>query len=843
MKKKHLSALLMLTSAYSYDALAEQNESLYSILPDTIAKQELVKLMPGVEREWSIEFNAALIDDDRMEIAFMLPDTGQSVIATRKHFQAYEKNKLQWAGDIVLQDGTAIGEALINVVDGMPFGILAIDGGTYEIHTDDRLGIRLQKVQSTGLLGNHDAEHVDLPGLHESVRTDLFSEKAMLGAETPSISNVDVLVLLDTELQNQPAEIAEIEASFMTANNILRLSGPDGTSPTNPNGLGVPLRLTMRGPEFVDIPDQWEDISLTSDSLARLTDGSNPTSFVVKEKAVNANADYVAIFTDFVPTSVASGVCGKGNIPSSPGADLSFSVSATINSVHCTQSQFVLLHELVHNFGSRHDSDPSDPTVPYVTYARGVTVPESKSNPAFATLMGGCGDAVVDPTTTNCGRLPRLSSPADSHLGIPLGTDGVADNARFLTECASASDCRRGDLASRNALNASIDFVPIPTITSPDDSSGMPTVTETSSFELTADVLDDFPGLEARWEISLHTGVGSGTCLEGCSTGILGTGSNHSYTTSAFSTPGVYRVVLTATDSSSQSRGATAYINVIDSPEALPDPFDDVVNGPRPFDDDGKGRAKLWTDPSVNSVIHNLHDEGDKDWTIIVAEDFAVRVNRFDTSFSPKIKLFRWISAVANPTLGYFEQVNDVFLADSLNSWAVPLKNFATENGTYAVKVVSPGHQQFGDDTEYQLLFEAIPNAIPDAYEFSTLHSDDHEGTPVVWQGATDVVHEQNFHDNNDVDWTMVYTPRFTAEIEEVGPDSDVKITAYRWDDAEFVNGVWINIVKQEVARDWSGSGNPIVSVNTNQADTYLIKVEARNGAFGEGTTYRLRMY
>ena len=841
MNSKHLSALLILSTSYSCDALSQQDQDLFSVLPDVAAKQAVRTPKINVTREWDVEFNTDLIDTSLKEFSFVLPDTLQPIEAIRTHYQDCDKNHRQWAGDIVSANGTVSGEMLINIVNGIPFGIITTDIGTYEIHTDDRVGTRLQKIQSASSFLEHDFITQDdgWGSTGQTARLDVLLEMAKGRLGTPAISNVDVLVIMDTELQGMPAEIAEIQSGFCDANYILQNSGPNGVDSEVEIGAGVPLRLTMRGPVFVDIPDQWEIITNSSSSLATLTDGSNATSFTVKEELVSAGADYAAIFTDFVPTIANSGVCGRGNIPATSVDDLSFGVSATINSVHCPLSQFVLLHELVHNFGSRHDSDSGDQTVPFVTHARGVTVAETKNNPAFATLMGGCVESGVEPSVTDCGRLPKLSSPHDSHLGIDLGTEDVADNAAFLSDCSS-EDCRRQDLASRNLLNASVDFRPLASVASPETVNGSATISQTAVFELTAQVVEDFPGLEAEWKITRLTPGGGGQLVDIGA----GTGNNYSYTTSAFSTLGTYRVTLTVEDSSGQTHGESVYIDVEEIVVVtLPDPYDDTVNGPRPFNDDAKGRGKLWTGPAVNNDIHNLHEQGDQDWTIIVAEDFSVRVHRFDPSFQPKIKLFKWISAVSDEDLGYFTNVNDVLLEQTLNPWSVPVKNFATESGIYAVKVVSPGHQQFGDETEYQLLFESIPTGTPDAYEYSTPHSDDNEGTPVVWQGATDVVHEQNIHDNNDVDWTLVYTSSFTAQVEEVGPDSDIKITAYRWDDAEYVNGVWINIVKQEVARDWSGSNSPTVSVNTSQADTYLIKVESRNGSFGDGTTYRLRLY
>ena len=272
------------------------------------------------------------------------------------------------------------------------------------------------------------------------------------------------------------------------------------------------------------------------------------------------------------------------------------------------------------------------------------------------------------------------------------------------------------------------------------------------------------------------------------------------------------------------------------------DEYDDIVTGARTFDDDVNGRGKLWTNPSVNDDIHNLHDQGDVDWTIIYAEDFKVRTELMGSSINPRISLYKWISATSNPSLGYYTFVNDFLVGTENDSWNNPLINFDTEANSYAVKVESPTGQ-FGSDTEYKLIFESISNGTADAYENSTLYGDDSESTPVFWQGATDTIHYKNFHDNNDIDYVLVYTPSFNAEAIAIGPDADIKMTVYRWDAADQLpNGAFVNIVKQEVGRDWS-AGDSFFSINTNQADTYVIKIESRNGAYGNGTNYSLRLY
>jgi len=151
------------------------------------------------------------------------------------------------------------------------------------------------------------------------------------------------------------------------------------------------------------------------------------------------------------------------------------------------------------------------------------------------------------------------------------------------------------------------------------------------------------------------------------------------------------------------------------------DEYDDTINGPRTFTDDINGRAVPWTDASVNDVLHNLHDQGDVDWTIIYAEDFQVRTELIGTNIQPKISLYKWTAATPNQTLGYYTNVTDVLLQTSTNSWITPLYNYASQSDIYAVKVESPTGQ-FGADTEYRLIFEA-PGGNAAASEPSILFS------------------------------------------------------------------------------------------------------------------------
>lgn len=268
------------------------------------------------------------------------------------------------------------------------------------------------------------------------------------------------------------------------------------------------------------------------------------------------------------------------------------------------------------------------------------------------------------------------------------------------------------------------------------------------------------------------------------------------------------------------------------------DEYDDVP-AQRAFDDDVNGRGALFIGSSVNNVVRNFHDSGDVDWTIIVGEDFKVSTNLLSTNSQTRLQLYKWIDAIHDSDLGYFTYVNDILVGESSDSWNEPIVNWSTEpNIAYAVKATSL-NGNFGIGTEYNLVFEGMPIGTPDNYESGM--SDDNESTPAFWiNGTTEKNH--NFHDNNDVDWTLAYTDKFTAYAQVLGEDADIKMTVYRWETAEYNNGVFTNIVSHYYDHDFS-DGDSTVQVNYHEAATFAIKIESKNGAYGNGTSYKLKLY
>jgi hypothetical protein len=271
------------------------------------------------------------------------------------------------------------------------------------------------------------------------------------------------------------------------------------------------------------------------------------------------------------------------------------------------------------------------------------------------------------------------------------------------------------------------------------------------------------------------------------------------------------------------------------------DQYDDVP-AQRAFDDDVNGRGVIFTSSAVNNVQHNFHDLGDKDWTIIYAEDFKIRTELLGSNAQTKIMLYRWNDALYDGDLGYFTYVDDVLLDQSTDSWNTPLVNWGLSDASYAVKVESLNNN-FGPGTEYKLIIEGMPVGSADLYDVpsSNGHTDDSDTTPTFWlSNSTEQVH--NFHDNNDVDWTIVSAGSFTAFAQAMGEDADTKMTVYRWSSADYNNGVFSNIIRHHVGSDNNPGNSTVVVSGTGEVATYLIKVESRNGAFGNGTSYKLKL-
>jgi len=279
------------------------------------------------------------------------------------------------------------------------------------------------------------------------------------------------------------------------------------------------------------------------------------------------------------------------------------------------------------------------------------------------------------------------------------------------------------------------------------------------------------------------------------------------------------------------------------APPFAPDQYDDVPHQ-RAFDDDATGKGKFYSSATANT-IHNFHDFGDIDWTILWAEDFTVNTALLGANAQNQVEVYKWQAATWSPTLGYYINVTDTLIGQSSNTQNESITVWGTEHDSYGIKVSSLDNS-YGTGTDYKLVIESPSQGQADIYENSTGvsgYTNDTWVTPSPWGNhQSEQIH--NFHDNNDVDWILVWAPGFIANATTIGEDADLKMTVYKWISAsQYPSGVFYNIQSQQVGQDHS-SGSSVVNIpNTSQYATYVIKLESGDGSYGNGTGYKLRLY
>jgi peptidyl-Asp metalloendopeptidase len=112
--------------------------------------------------------------------------------------------------------------------------------------------------------------------------------------------------------------------------------------------------------------------------------------------------------------------CGLGYLNSNAASAFS------VTSYSCMTGYYSFAHEIGHNFGARHDPQTDPSTTPYA-YGHGYRSPTS----AWRTIMAyNC--------SPSCPRINYWSNPAKTYSGQAMGTTTTSNNARVLSERASA---------------------------------------------------------------------------------------------------------------------------------------------------------------------------------------------------------------------------------------------------------------------------------------------------------------------------------------------------------------------------------------------------------------------
>ncbi|GAB4185488.1 MAG: hypothetical protein Tsb002_09200 [Wenzhouxiangellaceae bacterium] len=295
------------------------------------------------------------------------------------------------------------------------------------------------------------------------------------------------------------------------------------------------------------------------------------------------------------------------------------------------------------------------------------------------------------------------------------------------------------------------------------------------------------------------------------------------------------------------SGAGTEYLLIIDTPDgATPDQYDDVP-ALRAYADDQQEQGVSWGDTDVQH-FHNFHDAGDVDWTLIYLDGGRrIRTELIGANADTKMSVYRWLDVDVDPnaTIPYSNIVDQLVASDHSAGPSEVYVN-TDEPAIFGIRVESRTNA-FGLGTDYRLLIETPQAVAPDQYDdipAQRAYNDDVQAQGVSWMAA-DTQHLHNFHAAGDVDWTLVYTDSGATRIrtELVGEYADTRLTVYRWLSADTSCGndvaPYCNIVDEFVIDD-SASGASDVLIQTSEPTIYGIKVESVNGAWGQGTDYRL---
>ena len=516
-------------------AFSQQKDALFNFDPTSKSSKDALIPIANSVKEWDISLNADLIGADTDYFDLVLPGDGktdQVLSVVRTFFRRYASGNTQWIGEIIIDSKPSSkqkqGYIIVNIIDGEPFAVINLNNHKYEIYSDQKVGSRLAKIA-------YSVQPTDVVVSSSLAFDSISAPSSFSGVAGTSV--VDVLVLIDISLNFAGSPIfSRITSEMMNADAILALSGP--------NQVGVPLVLNLLPIETIAIPSNLENITCSANfpyncpSFDTMVDGVSSTSLSLINKLNNTNADVVALYVPFNPSQNPPAqtfeVCGVAGLPLNVSQDSSFKNSFSLHASECTTTQFVLFHEIMHNFGSHHVQG----NTAFTPYAHGIDIFSSGGD--FSTMMACTGFvAGDDPSETNCNRIAQLSSPLVTENGHQIGNATHADNVRFLSEC-TASACRRVQLANRRNGTNPVDLLPTVNILTPANGA---TILATNSYALTANASDDNGIVLVDWRITKNgQTVASG----------FGSGANYSFNTSAFATGGNYIVSASAQDTIGQ---------------------------------------------------------------------------------------------------------------------------------------------------------------------------------------------------------------------------------------------------------------------------------------------------
>ena len=251
------------------------------------------------------------------------------------------------------------------------------------------------------------------------------------------------------------------------------------------------------------------------------------------------------------------------------------------------------------------------------------------------------------------------------------------------------------------------------------------------------------------------------------------------------------------------------------------DEYDDVP-AQRPYDDDIAGGAVRWLG-SDTEHLHNFHEALDNDWTMVqVSGPTRFSTELVGANADTSMFVYEWTSWQDNPSGdGTFVNIVSQLKASDVRAGASEIIVSPSTLTTYGI-LMKPRLSGYGEDSEYKFKVESLPPASPDQYDnvpSQRAYDDDVRERAVSWLGS-DTVHNHNFHDLGDEDWTLVYVPAGVVQFKTqlIGANSDTRLYVYKWISAAphpSDDGTYINVVDEFVAQDTSVAASEVTVTAT----------------------------
>lgn len=373
------------------------------------------KLQREGETWHPIQVDAASLKASPKSGVVMLPSTGGKPLPVR--FQKLEQRDdglAIWTGRVKTTTGEQ--SVVLTLGDGLTFGLIPqVDGPPLRIET--RHG-KTWLIEGKAPFAPVEGDDFTLPP--PPTLADLEELRNRKPEKAAGDPRVDVLVLYTQGLVNVWGSTQAVHARIAQLEAITRQAYVD-------SGAAIDIRVVGR--HMVDYTTK----NSNADALAEMR--STTTSTLHQEAARMRSlygADLVLLLRNF--ERGVSMTCGNGYLLGYHGGQTYASNGFSLVSDHgygndnCGDWTFA--HELGHNMGSHHDTETAEGDYGAFTYSRGYRQTLGTYR-GFATIMAY---ETADQWTLGIFSNPRLNQC----LGQPCGLADTADNARSLSERASA---------------------------------------------------------------------------------------------------------------------------------------------------------------------------------------------------------------------------------------------------------------------------------------------------------------------------------------------------------------------------------------------------------------------